>query len=177
MLDDPYVQVVLHAPPSPDYVPGLEEPEQAPPSPDFVLEHAYLEFMPLEDEVFSTEEQPLPTTVSPTTDSLGYISEFNPEEEPEEDDEDPKEDPANYPVDRGNDGDDEDESSDEDEDEDVNIKGDEEEEEHLARADSIAVALPAVDQALSAEETEPFETNESSATPPSHPTYRVTARI
>ncbi|GJZ70981.1 hypothetical protein Tco_0634832 [Tanacetum coccineum] len=30
MLDDPYVQVVLQVPPSPDYVPGLEEPEQAP---------------------------------------------------------------------------------------------------------------------------------------------------
>ncbi|GKE66943.1 hypothetical protein Tco_1521104, partial [Tanacetum coccineum] len=33
-----YVEAVLHAPPSPDYVPGLEEPEQAPPSPDFVPE-------------------------------------------------------------------------------------------------------------------------------------------
>ncbi|GJR35953.1 hypothetical protein Tco_1211637 [Tanacetum coccineum] len=31
--------------------------------------------------------------------------------------------------------------------------------------------------ALSAEETESFETNESAATPPPHPTYRVTARI
>nr|GEY80135.1 hypothetical protein [Tanacetum cinerariifolium] len=38
------------APPSPDYVPGLEEPEQAPPFPDFVLESVYLEFMPPEDE-------------------------------------------------------------------------------------------------------------------------------
>ncbi|GKE71566.1 hypothetical protein Tco_1529638, partial [Tanacetum coccineum] len=31
--------------------------------------------------------------------------------------------------------------------------------------------------APSAEETEPFETNESAATPPPHPAYRVTARI
>ncbi|GKC27558.1 hypothetical protein Tco_1034852, partial [Tanacetum coccineum] len=40
-----------------------------------------------------------------------------------------------------------------------------------------AVALPAVDHAPSAEETEPFETDESAATPPPHPAYRVTARI
>ncbi|GKA48412.1 hypothetical protein Tco_0741370, partial [Tanacetum coccineum] len=69
-------------------------------------------------------------------------------------------------------------SSDDDEDEDVDIEGDgEEEEEHPAPADSTAVALPAVDQAPSAEETKPFETNKSAATPPPHPAYRVTARI
>ncbi|GJX66867.1 hypothetical protein Tco_0302594 [Tanacetum coccineum] len=88
-----------------------------------------------------------------------------------------EEDPADYPADGGDDGDDEDESSDDDEDEDVDIEGDEEEEEHPAPADSTAVALPAVDQAPSAEETEPFETDESAATPPPHPAYRVTARI
>ncbi|GKD50761.1 hypothetical protein Tco_1279737 [Tanacetum coccineum] len=54
---------------------------------------------------------------------------------------------------------------------------DDEEEEHLAPADSVVVALPATNQAPSAEETEPFETDESAATPPSHPAYRVTARI
>ncbi|GJY78893.1 hypothetical protein Tco_0484694 [Tanacetum coccineum] len=52
-----------------------------------------------------------------------------------------------------------------------------EEEEHPAPADSVVVALPATDQAPSAEETEPFETDESAATPPPHPAYRVTARI
>ncbi|GKB42117.1 hypothetical protein Tco_0887059 [Tanacetum coccineum] len=76
MLDDPYVQVILQASPSPDYVPGPEEPEQAPPLPDFVLEPVYPEFMPSEDE-----------------------------EDPEEDDEeDPEEDPADYLADRGDDG-------------------------------------------------------------------------
>nr|GFB87311.1 hypothetical protein [Tanacetum cinerariifolium] len=35
MLEDPYVEVSLQAPPSPDYIPGPEEPEQAPPSPDY----------------------------------------------------------------------------------------------------------------------------------------------
>ncbi|GJS36484.1 reverse transcriptase domain-containing protein [Tanacetum coccineum] len=50
-------------------------------------------------------------------------------------------------------GDDEDEPSDDDGDEEVDIE------------------VP------SAEETEPFETDESAATPPPHPAYRVTARI
>ncbi|GKE66028.1 hypothetical protein Tco_1520189, partial [Tanacetum coccineum] len=100
-----------------------------------------------------------------------------PEEDPDEDnDEDPKEDPADYPIDEGDNGDNEDESSDDDEDEDVDIEGDEEEE-HPAPADSTTVALPAIDQAPSAEETEPFETDEYAATPPSHLAYRVTARI
>ncbi|GJQ89765.1 hypothetical protein Tco_0000904 [Tanacetum coccineum] len=105
--------------------------------------------------------------------------EFDPEEDLEEDnDEDPEEDPADYPADRGDDGDDEDEPSDDDEDEEVDIEADdEEEEEHPAHADSTAVALPTIDQATSAAETEPFETDESAATPPPHPAYCVTARI
>ncbi|GJU34829.1 hypothetical protein Tco_1183183 [Tanacetum coccineum] len=157
------------APPSPDYVPGPEEPEQAPPLPDFVPEPVYPEFMPPEDEVFPAEEQLLPAAVSPTADSLGYVSESDFEENPEED-------LADYPADGGDDDDDEDESSDDDEDDDVDIEGDEMEE-HPAPADSTAVALPAVDHALSAEETEPFETDESTTTPPPHPAYRVTARM
>nr|GFC58965.1 hypothetical protein [Tanacetum cinerariifolium] len=43
--------------------------------------------------------------------------------------------------------------------------------------DSVVVAPTAADQASSAEETEPFETDESAATPPLHPAYRTTARI
>ncbi|GKG38674.1 hypothetical protein Tco_0460386, partial [Tanacetum coccineum] len=35
----------------------------------------------------------------------------------------------------------------------------------------------AIDQAPSAKETKPFETDESMATPPPHPAYRVTTRI
>ncbi|GJX72043.1 hypothetical protein Tco_0309214, partial [Tanacetum coccineum] len=77
------------------------------------------------------------------------------------------------------DGDDKDESSEDDEDDDeVDIEVDDgEEEEHPAHANSAVVALPAADQAPSAEETEPFETDESAVTPPPHPAYRVTARI
>ncbi|GKB52712.1 hypothetical protein Tco_0903465 [Tanacetum coccineum] len=176
MQEDPYEYVVaaFQAPSSPDYVSGPKYP----PSPDFVPEPVYPEFMPPEDEVLPTEEQPLPAAVSPIADLPGYVLEFDPKEDPkEDDDEDPEEDPADYPADGVDDGDDEDESSDDDEDDDVDIKGDEEKEEHPAPADSTTVALPAVDHAPSAKETEPFETDESAATPPPHPVYRVTTRI
>ncbi|GKC64667.1 hypothetical protein Tco_1097265, partial [Tanacetum coccineum] len=110
--------------PSPDYVPGPEEPEQAPPSPiyvQFVPEPVYPEFLPVDDEVFLDEEQPMPTADSPTHQSPGYIPESDPEEDLEDDDEeDPEEDPADYPADRGDDDD------------------DAEENEHLAPADPAA---------------------------------------
>ncbi|GJZ50196.1 putative reverse transcriptase domain-containing protein [Tanacetum coccineum] len=67
---------IYEGPPSPDYVPGPEEPEQAPPSPiyvPFVPEPVYPEFLPVDDE--------------------------------EDDEEDPEEDPADYPADRGDDDD------------------------------------------------------------------------
>ncbi|GJZ57500.1 hypothetical protein Tco_0612994 [Tanacetum coccineum] len=176
MPEDPYTYVVaaFQASPSPNYVSGPEYP----PSPDFVLESVYPKFMPPEDEVLPAVEKPLPTTVSPTADSPGYVPESDPKEDPEEDDdEDPEEDPADYPADGGDNGDDEDELSDDEEDDDVDIKEDEEEEEHLAHVDSTVIALPVVDHALSAKETKPFETDESTATPPPHPVYRVTASI
>ncbi|GKF16630.1 hypothetical protein Tco_0061548, partial [Tanacetum coccineum] len=133
-----------------------------------------------EDEVFSAEEQPLPAAASPTAQSPDYVPESDPEADPEEDDdEDSEEDLVDYPADGGDDGDDEDESSKDDKDDDIDIKADddEEEEEHPDPADSVVVALPATDQAPSAKETEPFKTNESAATPPPYPAYRVTARI
>nr|GEZ90330.1 hypothetical protein [Tanacetum cinerariifolium] len=55
--------------PSPDYVPGPEEPNQAPPSPvyiPYVSEPVYLEYIPPEDDVFPAEEQPLPAAALPT---------------------------------------------------------------------------------------------------------------
>ncbi|GKB04460.1 putative reverse transcriptase domain-containing protein [Tanacetum coccineum] len=138
MPEDPYAYVVaaFQALPSPDYVPGPEEPEQAPTLPEFVPEAIYPEFMPPKDDVLPAEEQPLPVAVSPTVDSPGYIPESGLEEDPEEDDdEDPKEDPADYSTDRDDDGEEEpfgDEADDEDEDED-----DEDEKEHPAPADSV----------------------------------------
>ncbi|GKB81120.1 hypothetical protein Tco_0948015 [Tanacetum coccineum] len=175
MPEDPYGYVVaaFQAPPSPNYVPGPEYP----PSPEFIPETVYLKFMPPQDDVLPAEEQPLLAAESPTADSPGYVPESDHKEELEvDDDEDPEEDPANYPANGGDDGDDEYESPDDDEDDDVNIEGDEEEEEHPAPVDFTAVALPSVDHAPSVEETNPFETDESTATPPPHPAYRVTAR-
>nr|GFB51368.1 hypothetical protein [Tanacetum cinerariifolium] len=147
MLEDPYIEVALQAPPSPDYIPGPEEPEQVPPSPDYISgpEHADDEIAHLEDD----------------------------------DDEGPEEDPVDYPADGGDDGDDEEESSEDEEDDEMDVEADEEEEEeeHLAPADSVVFAPTATDQAPSVEETEPFETDESAATPPPHPAYRTIARI
>ncbi|GJV37753.1 hypothetical protein Tco_1410230, partial [Tanacetum coccineum] len=115
---------------------------------------------------------------SPTAQSPDYIPESNPKADPEEDDdEDPEEDHVDYSADGGNDGDNEDELSKEDDDVDIEADEDEEEEEYPAPADSVVVALPSTDQAPSVEETEPFETDESAATLPPHPAYRVTARI
>ncbi|GJR60920.1 hypothetical protein Tco_1503082 [Tanacetum coccineum] len=125
---------IFQDPPSPDYVPGPKEPEQAPPSPiyvPFVPEPVYPEFLLGDDEVFPAEEQTMPAADSPTHQSPGYIPESDPEEDLEEDDEeDPEEDPVDYPADRGDDDDD-----------------DAEEEEHLAPADPAAVAY-SVDQDL-----------------------------
>nr|GEW77189.1 hypothetical protein [Tanacetum cinerariifolium] len=159
------------ASPSPDYIPGPEEPEQAPPLPNYVPgpEHA-------DDEIVA-EDQPYAEDASPTTQSPKYVPESDLEAYPEEDgDEDHEEDHVDYLTDGGDDGDDEEGSSEDDKDDDMDIEADEEEE-HPALADSVVVALPASDQASSAEETEPFETDESAAIPPPHPAYRMTARI
>ncbi|GJV15076.1 putative reverse transcriptase domain-containing protein [Tanacetum coccineum] len=89
------------APPSPDYIPGPEDP-QAPLVPQD------------EDE---SEEQPLPPVDSPTALSPGYMADSDPEEDPEEDpkedpeedlEEDSKEEHVDYPTDGGDDDDDDD---------------------------------------------------------------------
>ncbi|GJW44809.1 hypothetical protein Tco_0073608 [Tanacetum coccineum] len=167
MLEDPYAEAAFQAPPSPDYVPGPEEPEQAPPSPDYVPgpEH--------DDDEIIAEDQPYAEDASPIALSPDYVLESDPEADPEEDgDEDPEEDPIDYPTDGGDDGDDE-MDIEEDEDDEMDIEIDEEE--HLAPAYPVVVALPAT--APSVEETEPFETDESAATPPPHLAYRIIARI
>nr|GEZ17906.1 hypothetical protein [Tanacetum cinerariifolium] len=133
------------APLSPDYVPGLEEPEQAPPSPVdllYVPELVYPEYMPPEDDVFLAEEQPLPFAATPTTDSPGYIPEFDPKGDPKEDDEeDPEEDPADYP------------------------------------ADSTVVALPAIDHVPFEEVTEPLPQIPSPPSPIPSPPPNIPTHI
>ncbi|GKA00021.1 putative reverse transcriptase domain-containing protein [Tanacetum coccineum] len=106
MLEDPYVEAVLQAPPSPDYVPGPEYP----PSPvyvPYVPEPVYPEFMPPDGSLLQ-----------------GYKW---------EDDEDPEEDPADYPTGKDDDEEEEEESSEDDvddEEEDEDEDEEEEEEEH-----------------------------------------------
>nr|GEY03763.1 hypothetical protein [Tanacetum cinerariifolium] len=115
--EDPYAYVVaaFQALPPPDYVSGPEEPEQEPPLPvyiPYVPEPVYPEYIPPKDDVFPIEEQPLPATTSPTTDSPRYILESDPDEDPEDDDEDPEEDPADYPADHDDEKEDEEPSGD-----------------------------------------------------------------
>ncbi|GJV90175.1 hypothetical protein Tco_1537988 [Tanacetum coccineum] len=156
---DDYEYLELPWMPEDSYV---EAALQAPPSLDYVPGPEEPEQAPpspdyvpgpehADDEIVA-EDQPYAEDASPTAQSPDYVPKSDPEADPESMGED-------------------------DEDDDMDIEADEEEEEHLAPADSVVVALPATDQAPSAEETEPFETDESAATPPPHPAYRVTARI
>ncbi|GJS34738.1 hypothetical protein Tco_0533120 [Tanacetum coccineum] len=147
----------------PDEFEALQSPEQASPSPDYVPGLEYPEYVAPSDNKIPVKDQPLHADASPTALSPGYVADFDPsEEDPEED---PEEYPADYPADGGDDDDDEEEESFEDDDEEEEASDeDEDEEEHLAPADS--APLPVIDPIPSAEETEPFETDESAATPP-----------
>ncbi|GKE56455.1 hypothetical protein Tco_1495640, partial [Tanacetum coccineum] len=139
------------APPSPDYIPGLEDP-QTPPVPQDEDEQ--------DDHEFPAEEQPLPPIDSPTAESPGYVTESDPEEDPEEYEDDETEDgPVDYPMDGGDDGDDDDDDSsgddaEEDEDDEDEDDEDEEEEEHLAPADS-AIVVPVDEPIFPPEGTKP----------------------
>nr|GFA31689.1 hypothetical protein [Tanacetum cinerariifolium] len=62
--------LLKHAPPSPNYVPGLEHP----PSPDYVPGLEYPEYVAPADEEISVEDQPLPADALPATLSLGYVA-------------------------------------------------------------------------------------------------------
>ncbi|GJU88317.1 hypothetical protein Tco_1300740 [Tanacetum coccineum] len=159
------------APPSPDYIPGPEDP-QTPPVPqdederepmfvqvqdlDYVPEPIYPEYIPLEDEhEFPAEEQSLPPVDSPTAESPGHVTESDPEEDPEEYEDDEIEDgPVDYPMDGGDDGDDDDGDSSRDEADCEDEDEEEEEEEHLAPADSTTV-IPVDDPVFLPEGTEP----------------------
>ncbi|GKA46775.1 hypothetical protein Tco_0739658, partial [Tanacetum coccineum] len=156
------------APTSPDYMPGPEEPEQALLSPDYVSGPEYPEYLAPSDEEVPVEDQPYAVADSPIALSPGYVADSDPEEDPEEDSEDGL---VNYPAD-GGDGDDDDSSNDDEEEEEAS---EEKEEEHLASADS--VVAPVVDHVPSSEKTDPFETDESVATPQLPPACRTTARI
>ncbi|GJR06211.1 hypothetical protein Tco_0529195 [Tanacetum coccineum] len=162
------------APPSPDYIPGPEDPqtplvpqdedEREPMfvqahDPDYVPEPIYPEYIPLEDEhEFPAEEQPLPPVDSPTAESPGYVIESDPEEDLEEYEDDETEyGLVDYPMDGGDDGDDDDGDSSRDDanDEDEEDEDEEEEEEeHLALADS-TIVIPVDEPVFPPEGTEP----------------------
>ncbi|GJZ45577.1 hypothetical protein Tco_0593173 [Tanacetum coccineum] len=161
------------APPSPDYIPGPEEPQTPrvpqdederepvfiqPHDPDYVPDPMYPEYIPLEDEhVFPAKEQPLPPVVSPTVESPRYVTESDPEEDPEEYEDDEMEDgPVDYPMDGGEDGDndDGDSSGDDADDKDKDAEDKEEVEEHLAPADS-AIVVPTIELVSPPEGKEP----------------------
>nr|GEV93981.1 hypothetical protein [Tanacetum cinerariifolium] len=178
------------APPSPDYIPGPEEP-QTPPAPqdedehelmfiqshdlDFVPEPIYPEYIPLEDEhILPAEEQPLPPVASPTAESPRYVAESDLKVDPEEYEEDEAEDGSvDYPMDEGDDGDDDDDGNSsgyDADDEDEDNEDEEEEEEHLAPADSVVV-IP-IDELVSLPEG-----LEPTIPPPSTDTTTIEARI
>nr|GFC16373.1 hypothetical protein [Tanacetum cinerariifolium] len=171
---DPCVQLVMGAPPSPNYIPGPE----APPSPDYIPGPEYPEYLPPANDMLLVEEQPLLAAVSPTAESPRYITESEPEMEPKEndgDDEKSEGDSIDYPNSEGDNDTNDDLSKDDadDEDEEESSDSEEEEEEHLAST----VPAPALYSSVSAsEETEPFKEGETAATPPPFG-YRVAARI
>ncbi|GKF47516.1 hypothetical protein Tco_0137318, partial [Tanacetum coccineum] len=147
--------------PSPDYIPGPEDP-QTPLVPQDEDEHE-----------FPAEEQPLPPVDSPTAESPGHATESDFEEDPEEyEDDETKDGPVYYPMDGGDDGDDDggdssrDGANDEDEDDEDE---EEEEEEHLAPADSTTV-IPVDEPVFPLEETKPV-------IPPPSTNITIRARI
>nr|GEY19582.1 reverse transcriptase domain-containing protein [Tanacetum cinerariifolium] len=169
------------APPSPDYIPGPEEP-QTPPvphdkderepmfiqphDPDYVPEPMYPEYIPPEDEhVLPAEDQPLPPIDSPTAESSGYVTETDLEEYEDDETEDGL---VNNPIDGGDDGDDDDGDSYGDDADDKDE--DEEEEEDLAPCDS-AIVIPTVELVSPPEGIKPV------IPPPSTNTTTTGARI
>ncbi|GJY00879.1 hypothetical protein Tco_0359031 [Tanacetum coccineum] len=126
------------APPSLDYVPGLE--------------HATSRLITCPGLEHPTFHMLI---------SLLFVADSDPDEDPEEDH-------ADYPADGGDgndepsDDDDDDDTDDEDE-EPFEDDDDDEEEEHLAPADSSAI--PVVDPVSSVGDTEAFETDEAAPTP------------
>nr|GEV42946.1 hypothetical protein [Tanacetum cinerariifolium] len=116
--------IIPQAPPSPDYMPGLEEP-QAPPLPGFVLERIYPEMMMRILRRILRRTPPIILLMEETMTTM-MMSHTMMEED--------------------------------DDDVDIEEEEDEDEEEHLDPVDSTTIALPTIDHAPSAEETEPFET-------------------
>nr|GEX62536.1 hypothetical protein [Tanacetum cinerariifolium] len=157
---DPYAQLIMEAPPSPDYIPGPE----APPSPDYIPGP---EAPPSPDYIPGPEAPPSQTTYQ----GRRYITDSKPEMEPEEEDGDDEKSEGNsidYPTNRRDDDADDkgDDLSEDDADEKESSDSEEEEEDHLA----LTIPAPALHSSISAskdsDETEPFEEGKTAVTPP-----------
>ncbi|GJR50307.1 putative reverse transcriptase domain-containing protein [Tanacetum coccineum] len=79
-----------HDPPSPDYVPDPEKPEQAPLLLDYVLGPEYPEYLAPSDDEIPIEDQPYADAASPIALSSGYIVDSDPEEDPKDESKDAK---------------------------------------------------------------------------------------
>ncbi|GKF53898.1 hypothetical protein Tco_0160808 [Tanacetum coccineum] len=149
---NPYEEVSQQGqtpPLSPAYVPDPMKLDEH--VPIYVPEPEHPEYhVPIDDDI-QVEDQPYADDASPTAERI------------------PRRTILTIPAD-GEDGDDELSDDDDTDDEDEDPTEDEEEEEHLAPADSFVV--PVVDHIPSAEDTEAFETDESTPTPRS-PKTRV----
>ncbi|GJU95211.1 hypothetical protein Tco_1319967 [Tanacetum coccineum] len=137
-----YVSIDSDLPPWSFHLMEAYEPEAAPQSPEqSPLSHVpapeYPEYLASSDDDIPAEDQPLHANASPTACSPGYIADSEPIEDDSE--EDPEMDPVDYPFDK-------------------------EEEEPSAPTDPTS---PVPDPIPSSEETKPFETDESTTTPPS----------
>nr|GEU80921.1 putative reverse transcriptase domain-containing protein [Tanacetum cinerariifolium] len=140
-------------PPSPNYVPCLEELEQASFSPDYVPELEYPEYLAPSDAEAPLEDPPLRDDALPTNLSPRYVA-----------DSDGGDDDDCESSDNNDDDDEEEEKEEasEDDNDEEEEEDSEKEEEHLALTDSSSVR--AVILVSSAKDTKAFETDESAPT-------------
>ncbi|GKB62410.1 hypothetical protein Tco_0918596, partial [Tanacetum coccineum] len=121
-------------PPSPDYIPGPEDPEHAPLLSDYVSGLKYPEYLVLSDKEVLVEDQAYAATDLSIALSPGYIVDSDLKEDPKDESEDG---PTDYPAGGGDDDSSRDDADDKDEgeasedkDEEEASKDEEEKEEH-----------------------------------------------
>ncbi|GJW78569.1 putative reverse transcriptase domain-containing protein [Tanacetum coccineum] len=164
---DPYEEVAQQRqahPLSPAYVPDLMELDEH--VPIYVPEPKHPEYhAPLDDDI-QVEDQPYADDASPTAESPGYIADSDSMEDNTDTDS------IDYPDEPGTDDEDLEEDDDEDPEEDPSEEHDPEDEDEDPEEDPSEEHEPEDEDAKEDEsfedsdETEPFEENETAATPP-----------
>ncbi|GKG53117.1 hypothetical protein Tco_0552385, partial [Tanacetum coccineum] len=89
-------------PPSPDYVSGPEELDQAPLLSNYVPGPEYPEYLAPSDDEIPIEDQPFAAATSPIALSPRYIADSDPKEDPKDESKDGL---VDYPADGGDDDD------------------------------------------------------------------------